>query len=400
MKRSKRFASLACAACICTSLVMTGCSSATPAASSATAPAKSETAKQTEPTPTPTPAVDYVAVTPEEYGNENLQKIADEIQQTLTVPDEYTAQTSEEIRGTVETVTYDTRAYAYEEYFADDLNSAELPVEKTMYVYLPAGYSEDQEYSTLYLIPGGSEVAEYWFSMETEEDDNGPVGEGFLVRLLDNMIAQGTIEPLIVVSPGLYVETAGYHAYDKGGLNRRYPEGTEKNDPATVCSSINTAWTDNFAKELRNDIIPVIDSRYSTYADRAHRGIGGTSMGSMTTLRSGLWQCNDLFAWYAPMSSGVTSSRSRNEVYAQTEMVWDDLTKDGADPNISMLLNFNGSEDMAHDPHVLCMNHLLEYSAGKLVNGTNYCFFDIDGFDHNFDAWKYDLYLTLQVFFK
>lgn len=344
--------------------------------------------------------MDYTAVVPSEYGNPNLKEIADLIAQSNEVPAAYTAETTEDIRGTVEAITYNTRAYAYEEYFAEELNGQGLPVEKTMYVYLPHGYSEDQEYATLYLVHGGSEVAEYWFSMETEEDDNGPVGEGFLVRLLDNMIAQGVIEPLIVVSPGLYVETAGYHAYDNGGLNRRYPESTEKNDPDTVCSSIDTAWTDNFAKELRNDIIPLIDSKYSTKADRDHRGIGGTSMGSMTTIRSGLWQCNDLFAWYAPMSSGVTASRSQSEVMEQTEMVWNDLVKDGVDPDISMILNFNGSNDMAHDPHVVCMNHLLEYSNGMLVNGTNYCFFDMEGFDHNFDAWKYDLYLILQVFFK
>lgn len=392
MKHNKKFLGAVGLMCACALLVMAGC---TPAPVPTTPPA-------TAPTPTPPtdPPADYIAVVPSEYGNPNLKAIADLIAQSTEVPATYTAETTEDIRGTVEAITYNTRAYAYEEYFAEELNGQELPVEKTMYVYLPHGYSEDQEYATLYLVHGGSEVAEYWFSMETEKDDNGPVGEGFLIRLLDNMIAQGIIEPLIVVSPGLYVDTAGYHAYDNGGLNRRYPESTEKNDPDKVCSSINTAWTDNFAKELRNDIIPLIDSKYSTYADRDHRGIGGTSMGSMTTIRSGLWQCNDLFAWYAPMSSGVTASRAQNEVKEQTEIVWNALVKDGVDPDISMILNFNGSKDMAHDPHVVCMNHLLEYSNGMLVNGMNYCFFDMEGFDHNFDAWKYDLYLILQVFFK
>ena len=394
MNQFKKTVCMVCLIGMVLMLALTGCTTNDPT------PTKPTPTNPPTVPPTVPPKEEYVAVAPEEFGNENLRMIADLINQSLEVPAVYTAETTEDIRGTVEAVTYSTRAYAYEEYFAEELNGETLPVEKTMYVYLPAGYSEDREYSTLYLVHGGSEVAEYWFSMETEKDDNGPVGEGFLVRLLDNMIAQGVIEPLIVVSPGLYVETAGYHAYDNGGLNRRYPESTEKNDPATVCSSIETAWTDNFAKELRDDIIPVIDSRYSTYADRDHRGIGGTSMGSMTTIRSGLWQCNDLFAWYAPMSSGVTASRTQSEVLEQTEAVWNDLTKDGAYPDISMILNFNGSKDMAHDPHVVCMNHLLEYSAGKLQNGTNYCFFDIEGFDHNFDAWKYDLYLILQVFFK
>lgn len=348
--------------------------------------------------PKPSPKEEYIAVTPTEYGNENLKTIADYIAQSQEVPAAYTAETSEDIRGTVEAVTYNTRAYAYEEYFADELNGKQIPVEKTMYVYLPNGYTPEKEYSTLYLVHGGSEVAEYWFQMETEKDDNGPVGEGFVVRLLDNMIAQGVIEPLIVVAPGLYVDTEEYHAYATGGLNRRYPENTIKNEK--VCTSVETAWTDNFAVELRNDIMPVIEERYSTYEDRAHRGIGGTSMGSITTIRSGLWQCNDLFSWYLPMSAGVTADKSKDSIHQQTEEVWNDLIKNGADPDISMILNFNGSKDMAHDGHVECMNHMLEYSNGKLVNGTNYCFFDMEGFDHNFDAWKYDLCLALQVFFK
>ena len=120
---------------------------------------------------------------PDQFGNENLQAIAEYIAQTHEVDARFTRPTDESVRDSVQAVTYDTRAYAYEEYFADELDGRQLPVEKTMYVYLPHGYSEEQEYSTLYLLHGGSEVAEYWFSMESEEDDDGPVGEGFVVRL-------------------------------------------------------------------------------------------------------------------------------------------------------------------------------------------------------------------------
>lgn len=371
-------------------VMMAGCAGAGTESPAPTVAPKAQTPRESGKRSAP------VAVTPEDYGNENLRMIADYIKSSGEVPEAYTKPTAEEIRGTVEAVTYTTRAYAYEEHFGVELE----PVEKTMYVYLPHGYTEEKDYPTLYLVHGGSEVAEYWFSIESETEDEGPVGEGYLIRLLDNMIDQGVMEPMIVVSPGLYVDTQGYHAYAEGGLNRRHPDSTEKNDPETLLVSIDTAWTDNFINELRNDIIPLIDSRYATAADRMHRAIGGTSMGSMTTLRSGLWLGNDLFAWYIPMSSGVTASRSDKEIQAETEMVWDALTEGGADPEIAIILNFNGSKDMAHDAHVTCMNHLLEYADGKLVNGVNYCFFDIDGFDHNFNAWRYDMFLALQILFK
>lgn len=351
----------------------------------------------------PKPSVPSVSPDmPQAYVNDNLKTVADYINQTKEVPSKYEQEPGADIKGTVEKVTYDTRAYAYEEYFADELNGEQIHIQKDMYVYLPHDYDPEKQYSTLYLLHGGSEIVEYWFSIYTETDDERDVGDGFLVRLLDHMIAEKTIEPLIVISPGLYVDTHGYFAYSEGGLKRRHLDvkTAEKHDPEKVCSSVQTAWTDNFATEFRNDILPVVESKYSVYKDRLHRGIGGTSMGSITTIRSGLWQCNDLFAWYAPMSAGVTADSAEVSIKKQTDMVWNDVVKDGIDPNIKMLLNFNGTKDMSHNGHVICMNYLLSQSNGKLVNGDNYCFFDIEGFDHNFNAWRYDIWLILQVFFK
>lgn len=341
-------------------------------------------------------------ISTDEFANENLDNIARYIKKSTSVPAEYLAEPSAEIKGTIETVTYNTRAYAYEEYFKDELNGRRLPVEKKMYVYLPNGYSSAKKYSTLYLIHGGHEIVDYWFSMNTEKDDDGPVGQGAVVRMLDNMIALGVIEPLIVVTPAIYVETEGYHAYPDGDLDQRHPKSDKViNDSTKVCSNKLTVWTDNFAVELRDDIIPIIDAKYSTFKDRLHRGISGTSMGSMTTIRAGLWRCNDLFSWYAPMSSGVTADEDQRVIEEQTQELLDAICKDGKIENdISMLLNFNGLKDMSRKPHKLCMEYLLDNSNGGLRNGDNYMFIMMDKFDHNFDAWRYDLCLILQVFFK
>ena len=338
---------------------------------------------------------------PETYANENLNKIANYISQTHETNPEYYKETDPSIRGTVSKIDYKTRAYAYEKYFNIDLGI----IDKYFYIYTPHGYDpndKETKYSTLFLIHGGSEETEYWFRMETEKDDQGPVGEGFVVRLLDNMIAQKVIEPLIVVAPALYVDVGEYHAYDRGGLDRRHGDNKTKNDPSKVCTSVQTAWTDEFNKEIRNDILPIIDGQYNTYANREHRGIGGTSMGSITTLRSGLWLGNDLFSWYAPMSAGFIAGNKEEELFKATDDIWNDITENKTkDPEINMILNFCGTLDMAHEGHINCMNHLLKYAApDTLTNGDNYAFFDIEGFDHNFDAWKYDLSLILQVFFK
>ena len=44
--------------------------------------------------------------------------------------------------GTIETFTYETRAYVSEALFADELDGKELPITKRAHIYLPAGYND------------------------------------------------------------------------------------------------------------------------------------------------------------------------------------------------------------------------------------------------------------------
>ena len=80
----------------------------------------------------------------------------------------------------MEEVVYDTKAYATDE----------RDVKKTAYVYLPYGYSEEKEYNILYLMHGTGDDEKYWLK-------TNPYNK----TMLDNMIADGDIEPLIVVTP-------------------------------------------------------------------------------------------------------------------------------------------------------------------------------------------------------
>ena len=66
-----------------------------------------------------------------------------------------------------------------------------------------------------------------------------------------------------------------------------------------------------FGKELRNDIIPFVESKYSTYAksvdyeglkaSRNHRIMGGFSMGGVTTCLQ-MCESMDYFKYYMPVS--------------------------------------------------------------------------------------------------
>ena len=174
--------------------------------------------------------------------------------------------------GTVEEVVYNTKAYATDE----------RDVKKTAYVYLPYGYDSEKEYNILYLMHGTGDDEKYWLK-------TNPYNK----IMLDNMIADGDIQPLIVVTPTFYVEDD--------------------------CADDLDQLTYSFAKELRNDLMPEIESSYSTYAksaddkgfseSRDHRAFAGLSRGAVTTYHSAICQSLDYFSWFGTFSGSRTDAQ-------------------------------------------------------------------------------------------
>jgi enterochelin esterase-like enzyme len=78
--------------------------------------------------------------------------------------------------------------------------------------------------------------------------------------ILDNLYAQGKIVPMIVVLP-----------------NGR----AIKDDRATgnIMAPDKVQGFAVFEKDLLNDLIPFIDSKYHVYTDKDHRAVAGLSMG-------------------------------------------------------------------------------------------------------------------------
>jgi enterochelin esterase-like enzyme len=173
-------------------------------------------------------------------------------------------------------VFYQTHAYATDK--RDVMRSA--------LVYLPAGYDENKQYNILYLLHGSGDDQYYW--LRTHEYNK---------IMLDNMIAAGEIEPLIVVTPTFYCE-----------------------DDCTESVAALEGLTYAFRDELRNDLMPAVESKYSTYAGtadeagftqcREHRAFAGLSRGAVTTNRSVLCGCLDYFAWFGTFSGSRTSADS------------------------------------------------------------------------------------------
>ena len=103
---------------------------------------------------------------------------------------------------------------------------------------------------------------------------------------MDNLSARGEIESFIIVTPN-------------GRSSRVY--GKEGSD-------YNSFY--KFGQELRNDLIPYVDSHYATFADREYRAMAGLSMGGMQTINIGICECLDLISWFGAFSAAPTSYQS------------------------------------------------------------------------------------------
>lgn len=151
---------------------------------------------------------------------------------------------------------------------------------RDFYVYTPPGYDStaNRRYPVLYLLHGYSDDASGWTA----------VGKANFI--LDSLLAESKVEPMIVVMPLGYGapeivqrSTASAHPFDHAALR-------DKNFA-------------NFTAALLDEVIPMVERTYKTRADRDSRAIAGLSMGGAESLLSGLNRL-DTFSWIGAFSAG------------------------------------------------------------------------------------------------
>ena len=139
--------------------------------------------------------------------------------------------------------------------------------EREMFVYTPPGYDPAEEYPVLYLLGGSGEIAEGW-------DYDGRAS-----FIADNLLADGSMEPMIIAMPNNQM------------IHRRHPD--------------HTALTfDLFERELMDEIVPLVESAYSVQADRQGRALAGLSMGGRHAQRVGFRHL-EAFASFGILSAGL-----------------------------------------------------------------------------------------------
>ena len=255
--------------------------------------------------------------------------------------------TSADKQGTLEELYYDTyESMTYEEK-SQILN-------KRAIVYLPYGFSEDKQYDVFYLMHG------FWSNETTTLGT--PANPSAFKNVMDNAIQNGEIKPMIIVCP----------TYNNTSSN--------DSDNFSLALQLNR----NYHNELLNDLIPAVESKYSSYAkstsaedlkaSREHRGFGGFSMGSVATWRM-FQNCLDYFKYFMPMSCGTS---------LDDDTIWE--AAKNYDQDDYFVFTMTGTDDFAYsyvNQRVQKMrdsNYFAELTAE--TNG-NFVYRIKDGYSHN-----------------
>ena len=292
----------------------------------------------------------------------NTGRIPDVLEE---IPEEYYSPADH--AGTLNKLTYQTW-----ESFSYDEHSQELT--KEAWVYLPYGYSEDQQYNIFYLSHGG------WSNettiMGTAEDPNS------FKNVIDHAIEDGKITPMIFVML-TYNNTDGQDSWDY---------------------SLAIKLTDQFHNELVNDLIPAVESKYSTYAEntsiegirasRDHRGFGGFSMGSVNTWCTFRYAM-DCFRYFMPMSGNYTTDG---------RYMADLVKEQGFGPEDFFLFAMSGPDDFAYSSFKRQINAMGKvtsmFAYGDTESEGNLAFREMAGYTHGPEASNLYTYNGLQFFFK
>jgi enterochelin esterase-like enzyme len=233
-------------------------------------------------------------------------------------------------------------------------------------VYTPPLYDEQPtaRYPVLYLQHGGG------------EDETGWVRQGRANFILDNLIAAGECEPMIVVMAYGYARRAGEPAPDLTGKPFGSPEVRKAiRDMAAA-----------FEADVTESLIPFVDATFRTIADRDHRAMAGLSMGGMQTFQVTLNNL-DLFSYIGGFSGGL-GRLMLGDQELDSKTVYDGVF---ADPTafaekVHLLWLGVGTEEPERMREGIRALHTSLTEAG-----IEHVYYESPGTDHEWQTWRRDL---------
>ncbi len=227
--------------------------------------------------------------------------------------------------------------------------SKNLKQTRRMHVWTPAGYEKSSEpLPVLYLVHGGGDNDAAWPTV------------GAACNILDNLLAEGKMEPMIVVMPNGTIET----------------ESLEGEVPL-------------FVEDLMGNIIPYVEDNYRVKTGSGDRAMAGLSMGGLETMETMLPYYKE-FCYFWVLSSGWF--KNQPEVYKEKGAVLKQIAEDFNKHVKVLAFHMGGPEDIAYEN---CKAMLELYDNA----GIRYEYVEGPG-GHTWYTWRRDLYQLAQRLFK
>ena len=226
--------------------------------------------------------------------------------------------------------------------------SETLGCQRRMHVWTPPGYEKSRKkLPVLYLIHGGGDNDAAW------------PGVGAAGWILDNLLAEGKMVPMIVVMPNGTIET------------------TDMMGEVPV-----------FGEDMVTSIIPFIENNYRVKARQSRRAIAGLSMGGMETMETAFLHPK-LFSQVWVLSSSF--SPGNQKAYIERiglDRIAPDLNKNFKD----LVFTQGGPEDIAY-------NNCKETLGYLDAAGIRYRYMEGPG-GHSWFTWRRDLTTMAPTLFR
>ena len=189
---------------------------------------------------------------------------------------------------------------------------------RVAWVYTPAEYEKNakKKYPVLYLQHGWGENEYAWWN------------QGHANLIMDNLIADGKIQPFIIVmtygmtnegfrpgqmpaaparpaagAPGA-PGAPGARPAGPGAPGAPAPGGAPQARPARPAGGMGMMMNNGFEEVLCDELVPYIDANFRTIAKKESRAMAGLSMGGMETHTITLAR-PEMFGWYGLLSGGT-----------------------------------------------------------------------------------------------
>jgi len=228
-------------------------------------------------------------------------------------------------------------------------DSPGLNAQRMVYVYTPPGYETGkQKLPVLYLLHGNGQIEASW------------TWTGRTNVIMDNLLAEGRIKPMIVVMPYGHV-------------------AREIKSAANPSAAFSPADAGLIEKELITAIKPMVESKYRVLTDRNHRAIAGLSMGSAQSQMIALHNL-DQFAYLGAFSAAANRSE------------WEKADAALLNAKLKVLWLGCGTEDFAY-PGMKNLRTLLETKKVKHV-------WNESGAGHSWPNWQVYLTRYAQLLFR